>query len=53
MPCWRILIFIRETLKEIARVNARLEALAQELLEAYQRWEYLEASKKENPLNLI
>jgi ATP-binding cassette subfamily F protein uup len=41
--------FYQRDPKEIARVNARLEALAQELLEAYQRWEYLEASKKENP----
>jgi ATP-binding cassette subfamily F protein uup len=32
--------------QEIARVNARAEALAQELLEAYQRWEYLVASQK-------
>jgi hypothetical protein len=41
--------FYQKDPKDIARVNARLEALAQELLEAYQRWEYLEASKKENP----
>ena len=34
--------------QEVDRVNSRLEAVAQELLEAYQRWEYLEASKKEN-----
>ena len=41
--------FYQKDPKEIARVNSRSEALAQELLEAYQRWEYLEASKKENP----
>ena len=41
--------FYQRDPQEIARVNARLEGLAQELLEAYQRWEYLEASKKENP----
>jgi ATP-binding cassette subfamily F protein uup len=35
--------------KEVARVNARSEAVAEELLEVYQRWEYLEASEKENP----
>ena len=36
--------FYQRDPQEIARVNARLEDLAQELLEAYQRWEYLEAS---------
>lgn len=41
--------FYQKDPKEIARVNARSEALAQELLEVYQRWEFLEASKKENP----
>jgi len=41
--------FYQKDPKEIARVNARSEALAQDLLEAYQRWEFLEASKKENP----
>ena len=41
--------FYQRDPKEIARVNARSESLAQELLEVYQRWEYLEASKKENP----
>jgi len=41
--------FYQKDPKDIARVNARSEALAQELLEAYQRWEYLEASHKENP----
>jgi len=41
--------FYQKDPKEIARVNARSEVLAQELLEVYQRWEYLEGSKKENP----
>ena len=40
--------FYQRDPKEIARVNARSEALAQELLEAYQRWEYLEASEKKD-----
>jgi ATP-binding cassette subfamily F protein uup len=40
--------FYQRDPQEIARVNSRLEAVAQELLEVYQRWEYLEASKKEN-----
>ena len=38
--------FYQKDPKEIDRVNSRSEAVAQELLEAYQRWEYLEASKK-------
>ena len=41
--------FYQKDPKEISRVNLRSETLAQELLESYQRWEYLEASKKENP----
>jgi ATP-binding cassette subfamily F protein uup len=41
--------FYQRTPEEIQRVNSRLEAVAQELLEAYQRWEYLEATKKETP----
>ena len=41
--------FYHKDPQEVARVNARSETLAQELLEAYQRWEFLEASKKENP----
>jgi len=41
--------FYQRDPKEVERVNARSETLAQELLEAYQRWEYLEASQKENP----
>jgi len=41
--------FYQREPKEIARVNSRSETLAQELLEVYQRWEFLEASKKENP----
>jgi ATP-binding cassette subfamily F protein uup len=40
--------FYQRGSQEVDRVNSRLEAVAQELLEAYQRWEYLEASKKEN-----
>ncbi|MBF0570714.1 MAG: ATP-binding cassette domain-containing protein [Candidatus Omnitrophica bacterium] len=40
--------FYQRAPEEIQRVNSRLEALAEELLKAYQRWEYLEASKKEN-----
>jgi ATP-binding cassette subfamily F protein uup len=42
--------FYQRAPQEIQRVNSRSEAVAQELLEAYQRWEYLEASKKENPI---
>jgi ABC transport system ATP-binding/permease protein len=41
--------FYQRSPQEIDRVNARSEALAEELLKAYQRWEYLEASHKENP----
>jgi ATP-binding cassette subfamily F protein uup len=41
--------FYQRDPKEVAAVNSRSEILAQELLEAYQRWEYLEASQKENP----
>jgi len=38
--------FYHRSPEEIARVNSRSEAVAQELLEAYQRWEYLEASEQ-------
>jgi ATP-binding cassette subfamily F protein uup len=41
--------FYQKDPQEIARVNARSEDLADELLKVYQRWEYLEASRKENP----
>ena len=41
--------FYQKDTKEIVRVNSRSESIAQELLEVYQRWEFLEASKKENP----
>lgn len=41
--------FYQKDPKEIARVNTRSEALAEELLKAYERWEYLDASQKENP----
>jgi ATP-binding cassette subfamily F protein uup len=40
--------FYQKDPKEISRVNARAEAIADELLKTYQRWEYLEASQKEN-----
>ena len=39
--------FYQKDPKEITRVNERSESLAQELLESYQRWEYLEACQKE------
>jgi hypothetical protein len=41
--------FYQRDPQEVLRVNFRSEAVAQELLEVYQRWEYLEASQKENP----
>jgi len=41
--------FYQKSPEEIQRVNSRAEAVGQDLLEAYQRWEYLEASKKEIP----
>jgi len=40
--------FYQKDPKEIARVNARSEALAEELLKVYERWEYLDASRNEN-----
>ena len=41
--------FYQKAPAEIARVNARSEALAEELLKAYQRWEYLDASRCHPP----
>jgi len=38
--------FYQQDPKEIERVSARSEALVDELLKAYERWEYLEESKE-------
>ena len=44
--------FYQKDPKEVAQTQARSEALDAELLRAYERWEYLEASQKEaDPLN--
>ena len=40
--------FYQKDAKEIAQTKARLESLEDELLRAYERWEYLEESKSES-----
>ena len=40
--------FYQKDPKEVAKAQARVEAIGEELLRAYERWEYLESCKKLN-----